>query len=244
MVKSFMIVLCMLTGLTCISLEKKKHRVLIYSKTAGFHHESIAAGIQAIQKMGLENNFKVDSTTDSTFFTSKNLKKYNAVIFLNTSGNVLDNNGKAAFEKYIRSGGGFVGVHAASDTEFDWEWFNRLVGAQFKNHPHQQDAVMHVKDKSFIATRHLPEVWKRHDEWYNFKNIKIDDSYKILITIDENSYKGGENGNLHPISWCHPFEGGRSFYTALGHGNEAYSDPLFLQHLLGGIKYAVNGINE
>jgi cytochrome c len=153
--------------------------------------------------------------------------------------NVLDNNGQAAFEKYIQSGGGYVGVHAASDTEYDWPWYNKLVGAQFKSHPKQQEAVLHVVDSNFIATKHLPREWKRWDEWYNFKNLMLDNTYHVLITIDESSYTGGENGAFHPMSWYHDFDGGRAFYTELGHTDESYADPLFLKHLLGGINYAM-----
>lgn len=244
MIKNVLLALGVLaTTLSCAppnSFEKKNYKVLIYSKTAGYHHESIAAGIKAIQKLGSENGFAVDSTTDSTYFTSQNLKKYNAVIFLNTTGNVLDDKGQEAFQKYIQSGGGFVGIHSATDTEYDWPWFNKLVGAQFKSHPEQQNAVLNVVDPSFIATKHLPHEWKHWDEWYNFKSIQIDDSYHVLITVDESSYKGGENGNFHPVSWYHNFDGGRSFYTALGHTNESYEDTLFLQHLLGGINYAMD----
>jgi cytochrome c len=243
MIKNVLFAICILAvTLSCAAphaAAKKKYRVLVYSKTAGYHHASIAAGIKAIQKLGTENNFEVDSTTDSTYFTPQNLKKYNAVIFLSTTMNVLDNNGQAAFEKYIQSGGGYVGVHAASDTEYDWPWYNKLVGAQFKSHPKQQEAVLHVVDSSFIATKHLPREWKRFDEWYNFKNLMVDSTYHVLITIDESSYKGGENGAFHPMAWYHDFDGGRAFYTELGHTDESYADPLFLNHLLGGINYAI-----
>jgi cytochrome c len=239
MIKNVLLVLSLFTALSGFSPAKKKYRVLVYSKTAGYHHASIATGIKAIQKLGTENNFDVDSTTDSTFFTTQNLKKYNAIIFLSTTMNVLDNNGQEAFQKYIQSGGGYVGVHAATDTEYDWPWYNKLVGAQFKSHPKQQEALLHVVDSNFIATKHLPREWKRFDEWYNFKNLMVDNSYHVLITIDETSYTGGENGNFHPMAWYHDFDGGRAFYTALGHTDESYADPLFLNHLLGGINYAM-----
>jgi len=214
-----------------------KPKVLIFSKTAGFHHNSIAVGIPAIIKLGQENNFDVDTTTNSTKFTTENLKQYAAVIFLSTSGDVLNDEQQKAFEQYIKSGGGFVGVHAATDTEYGWPWYGDLVGAYFKSHPTQQEAVLHVVDRSFIATKHLPAEWKRFDEWYNYKYIAK--NLHILITIDEKSYTGGENGDNHPMAWYHEYDGGRAFYTELGHTDESYSDPLYLQHLLGGIKYAI-----
>jgi type 1 glutamine amidotransferase len=214
-----------------------KPKVLIFSKTAGFHHNSIAAGIPAIIKLGQENNFDVDTTTNSAKFTTENLKQYAAVIFLSTTGNVLDDEQQKAFQQYIHSGHGFVGVHAATDTEYDWPWYGDLVGAYFKSHPKQQEAVLHIVDRDFIATKHLPIEWKRFDEWYNYKYIAK--GLHVLITIDEKSYTGGENGDNHPMAWYHKYDGGRAFYTELGHTDESYSDPLYLQHLLGGIKYAM-----
>ncbi|MGI8951719.1 MAG: ThuA domain-containing protein [Chitinophagaceae bacterium] len=218
----------------------KQMRVLVYYKTNGWRHDCIPAGIAAIQKLGRENNFAVDTTADSSAFTKENLKKYAAVIFLNTTGNVLNNEQQKIFEDYIENGGGFVGVHSATDTEYDWPWYNKLVGAYFKDHPKQQYAVLHVVDSNFIATKKLPATWKRFDEWYNFKQTKWD-SVHVLITIDETSYTGGENGSFHPMSWYHNYDGGRAFYTELGHTIESYSDPLYLSHLLGGIEYAMKG---
>ena len=214
-----------------------KPKVLIFCKTAGFHHNSIAVGVPAIIKLGQENNFDVDTTTNSAKFTIANLKQYAAVIFLSTTGDVLNDEQQKAFQQYIHSGGGFVGVHAATDTEYDWPWYGDLVGAYFKSHPKQQEAVLHVVDHDFIATKYLPAEWKRFDEWYNYKYISK--GLHVLITIDEKSYTGGENGDNHPMAWYHEYDGGRAFYTELGHTDESYSDPLYLNHLLGGIKYAM-----
>ena len=204
----------------------KKKRILVFSKTAGFYHKSIPAGIMAIQKLGLENGFDVDTTKNAAFFNAKNLKKYAAVVFLSTTGDVLNDEQQAAFEKYIKNGGGYAGVHAATDTEYGWPWYGKLAGAWFISHPAQQEATLNVINTNTIATKHLPEVWKRKDEWYNFKEIGTD--INVLITIDENSYKGGANATNHPMSWYHDFDGGRSFYTALGHVDESYTDPLYL----------------
>jgi type 1 glutamine amidotransferase len=215
-----------------------KPKVLIFCKTAGFHHESIAVGIPAIIKMGQDNNFDVDTTTNAAKFTAENLKQYAAVIFLSTTGDVLNNEQQTAFEQYIKAGHGFVGVHAATDTEYDWPWYGKLVGAYFKSHPSkQQEANLEIVDRSFIATKHLPATWRRLDEWYNYKWIA--DDLHVLIKIDEKSYTGGENGDNHPMAWYHSFDGGRAFYTALGHTDASYADPLYLKHLLGGIKYAI-----
>ncbi|MEO6454317.1 MAG: ThuA domain-containing protein, partial [Ginsengibacter sp.] len=219
------------------SSPKLKPVVLVFIKTKGYHHASIPEGVKAIQQLGKDNNFDVDSTSDASYFTEGRLKQYATVIFLNTTMNVLNADQQVAFERFIQAGGGFAGVHAATDTEYDWPWYNRLVGAYFSSHPHQQKAVIDVKDTTHISTSFLPARWERFDEWYNFKNIQSD--LKILATLDEMSYKGGTNNDNHPVAWYHSFDGGRAFYTALGHTSESYSEPLFLKHLLGGIQYAI-----
>jgi len=216
----------------------KKPAVLIYSKTNGYYHTSIPIGIATIKKFGEENGFTVDATTDSLQFTKENLKKYAAVIFLNTTLTVLGKEQEDALQYYIQHGGGFVGVHSATDTEYDWPWYGKLVGAYFKNHPAQQEAKLVITDKSNPATTGLPDTWELKEEWYNFKYLNPE--ITVLIKIDESSYKGGENGSNHPISWYHNFEGGRAFYTELGHREETYSNPYFLKHLLGGIEWAMS----
>lgn len=230
-----------LIGLFLLSfaVTAQKNKVLVFCKTAGYHHNSIAAGKLAIIKLGQENKFGVDTTTDASVFTKDNLKQYKAVVFLSTTGNVLDDQQQAAFEQYIRSGGGFVGVHAATDTEYDWPWYGKLVGAYFKSHPATQDASLDIVDSKHISTKHLPKRWTRKDEWYNFKWVS--DSIHVLITIDETSYTGRRmDTTYHPMAWYHKYDGGRAFYTELGHTDESFTtDTLFLQHLLGGIKYAI-----
>ncbi|MEO6547371.1 MAG: ThuA domain-containing protein [Ferruginibacter sp.] len=225
--------------LACFSfiIKKKVPAVLVFSKTSGYHHASIPAGIEAIKQLCLANKFTVESTDDSLAFTDKNLAKYKAVIFLSTTGNVLGEEQQKAFENYIQKGGGFVGIHAATDCEYNWPWYVKLVGASFLSHPQQQVAKLIVVDKNNISTKHLPDVWERKDEWYNFKNMNPD--VKVLIKIDETSYTGGKNGDNHPMAWYHAYDGGRAFYTELGHTDESFSDPAYLGHLLGGIIYAI-----
>ncbi len=215
----------------------KTPKVMVFTKTAGFYHKSIPAGVAAIQKLGTENKFMVDSTKDARMFTTQNLQQYAAVIFLSTTMNVLDDTQQEAFKKYIQSGGGFVGIHAAADTEYDWEWYNKLVGAQFLSHPKQQKAVVEIVDASNASTSFLPKRWERFDEWYNYKNINPD--VKVLAKLDESSYEGGKNGDNHPIAWYHNFDGGRAFYTGFGHTDESYVEPMFLRHLMAGITYAI-----
>ena len=210
----------------------------------GWHHTSIPNGIAAIEKLGAQNGFDVDTTTNSAWFTDDSLKKYSAVIFLSTTEDVLNSDQEVAFERYIQAGGGYVGIHAAADTEYDWGWYDRLVGANFYDHPgihdtfhNVQEGVYNVVDQNNISTKHLPKQWKRTDEFYSFKKLPAD--VHVLINIDESSYHGGKRMGNHPMAWYHEYDGGRAFYTALGHTEESYTDPLFLKHLLGGIEYAI-----
>jgi len=225
-------------GLSSYTLLKKQKKILVFSKTAGFRHtSSIAAGKKYLIELGAKNKFDVDTTESANVFTAENLKQYATVVFLNTTGDVLNNEQQKSFEQFIRNGGGYVGLHSSADTEYGWPWFGELNGAYFKNHPRQQEAVFNVVNANHLATAHLPKVWKRFDELYNFKWIGTD--LNVLITIDESSYTGGGNGENHPMAWYHDFDGGRSFYTALGHDNKSWEDPLYLQHVLGGIQYAM-----
>ncbi len=214
-----------------------KPRILVFTKTKGYYHESIPAGVAAIIKLGKENNFSVDTTSDARYFAEDSLKNYSAVIFLSTTGNVLNADQQVAFERYIQAGGAYMGIHAATDTEYDWPWYNKLAGAYFASHPKQQKATIDVIDKNHPATSFLPDKWERFDEWYNFKSVQPD--IKVLANLDETSYEGGQMGDKHPFVWYHDFDGGRAFYTGGGHTKESYTDALFLKHLLGGIKYAI-----
>ncbi|MDB4924112.1 ThuA domain-containing protein [Mucilaginibacter sp.] len=224
--------------------KKKDYKVLIYCKTAGFHHGSIKAGIAAIQKMGAENGFSVDSTVNESKFTDDNLKQYSAIIFLSTTGDFFKKDeSKAALKNYIEHGGGYVGIHAATDAEYNWQWYGDLSGAYFKGHPDQKMSTLNIVDPNTIATKMLPAVWQRKDEWYHFKYLAKD--IHVLITIDESTITyNAKNENLkmgayHPMAWYHDFDGGRAFYTELGHTDESFVEPLYLQHLLGGIEYAM-----
>ena len=220
-------------------------RVLLFTRTTGYRHDSIIAGAQAIVKLGEHGAFGVDPTDDPSAFTADNLKNYRAIVFLSTTGDILNDAQQAAMETFIRAGGGFVGIHAAADTEYDWPWYGRLVGAYFKSHPAVQEATILVSDRVHPATggAHLPARWTRTDEWYDY-TANPRGKVHVLMNLNESSYGGGggaamEGGTLdHPIAWCHEFDGGRSFYTGLGHTAESFAEPLFLEHLKGGILWA------
>lgn len=221
------------------------YSVLVFTKTTGFRHASIDDGIEALLKLGQENGFSVAITEDSDSFASDELAAYDAVIFLNTTGTLFTAEQRIVLQEYIQSGGGFVGVHSATDTEYDWPWYGELVGAYFDNHPNNpnvREAVIDVADRDHQATRNLPERWERHDEWYNFKNFN--ENIRVLMKLDTDSYEGSDHPGNHPVAWYREFDGGRSFYTALGHTEESYKDSLFLNHLMGGILYAMRLENK
>jgi type 1 glutamine amidotransferase len=213
-------------------------RVLVYSHTTGYRHASIPAAARAIKSLGAEFGFAVEHTEDSSRFTDENLKRFAAVVFLSNTQRVLDSAGRAAFQRYVRSGGGYVGIHASSNAELDWPWYGDLMGARFRQHPKVQAGVVSVADSTHLSTRCLPAKWNRPDEWYNFKTPPIQGA-RVLLTIDEKSYEGGTMGADHPLAWYHEFDGGRAWYTALGHFDEHYTDPVYRSHILGGILWAM-----
>src|SRR5258707_8861538 len=170
---------------------------LVFSRTEGFRHDSIPAGIAAIQTQGRQRGFSVDATEDSGMFTDATLAKYRVVVFLSTTGDILDSGQQAAFERFIRSGGGFVGVHSAADTEYDWPFYGGLVGAYFAGHPDIQTATLQVEAAGHPSTSALPRLWVRRDEWYNFRENprgRVD----VLATLDERTYSGGTMSGDHP----------------------------------------------
>lgn len=219
---------------------KEGERVLVFSKTAGFRHDSISTGVATVKELGAANGFAVDATEDASAFTAKNLARYDAVVWLSTTGDVLNAAQQSAFEKYIRGGGAYVGVHAAADTEYDWPFYGGLAGAYFQSHPAIQPAKVQVEDHAHPATAHLGTgTWGRTDEWYNYR-ANPRDKARVLASLDESSYTGGSMSGDHPIAWCQSdYQGGRSFYTGGGHTKESYAEPAFRQHLLGGIRWAV-----
>ena len=207
--------------------------ILVITETEGWVHESIGSGLNLIEDIGNKNNFNVYYSDDSSVITNDNLKNFNSIIFLNTTGNILSNKEQNVMEEFIRSGRGFLGVHSAADTEYEWDWYGNLVGAYFKSHPDVMSAkILTIENK---ITNHLDSEWKIEDEWYNFNYTN--ENIKILLNLDESSYEGGDHPDYHPITWYHEYDGGRSFYTGLGHTNEVYKDNRFIKLLEKGILY-------
>src|SRR3954452_3761442 len=232
---------------------KPKFSALVFTRTAAFRHtDCISQGTAAIGQLGGREHFEVDATEDPNDFNDANLANYDVVIFLCTTGDVLNDTQQAAFERYIRGGGGYAGIHSASDTEYDWAWYGGLVGAYFRDHPgvagvnqQFQVATMNVEDRHTAATRRLGRTWTREEEWYNFRTNPRD-SVHVLLSVDESTHAprvysqpaGSPPMGDHPISWCHRYDGGRAFYTALGHKGVYWDEPLLLSHVLGGIEMA------
>lgn len=230
-------ILCFLCCLLLISCAEEPKKVLIFSKTAAFRHSSIEEGVKALKQFMSSKGIQVNATEDAAYFTEDSLQQYSTIIFISTTGDVLNHIQQADFERYIQAGGGFVGIHSASDTEYDWPWYNKLVGAYFDGHPPIQDATLDVIAKDDPCCKHLPENWSLNEEWYNFKSINP--AIEVLMEIDESSYEGGTNGKKHPITWKHHYDGGRAFYTAIGHKEETFSNSLFLQQVFAGIEFAI-----
>jgi len=241
-------------------LAQKQFKVLLITETKGWYHESIEAGVVAINDLAATHNFEVDRQQNAQKITEDKLKNYAAIIFLSTTDDIFDESEKLAIQKFIQSGKGFVGIHAASDTEYNWEWYTKLVGRMFHIHPSQQTAKLKILNHDFPGLESFPNSLLWTDEWYEFGPEKVS-GLKYLIAVDEKTYDpktvwkgrdtdakgkpmdrvGNGMGELHPISWYHEFDGGRSFYTALGHIDNVYKNHWFLEHLYGGIYYAATG---
>jgi type 1 glutamine amidotransferase len=213
------------------------YRILVFSKTAGYRHPSIPPGVAAIRQLGADHGFVVDATEDARVFTAANLRRYRAVVWLSTTGTVLDDAQRAAFRGYIEGGGGYVGVHAAADTEHGWPWYGGLVGAYFSSHPAIQPATVRFLNRTDPLTAQSPPTWRHVDEWYNFAGSPRP-AVTVLAAVDESSYSGGALGADHPVTWCHSYDGGRAWYTAMGHTSESFADSTYTRMLLGGIEGA------
>ena len=236
--------ICVLTLLFClgfcfafgVNFEKPK-KVLVFTKTAGFRHDNIEEGVKVLSGLLKDQNMQMFHTEDANVFLADSLNNFDAVLFFSTTGDIFNADQKEAFQKFLKSGKGFMGIHAATDTEHNWPWYTGLVGAYFASHPAVQEAKIDVKNRKHLATKHLPKVWMHKDEWYDFSNVKPD--LKILMTLDESSYKDGKMGDFHPIAWYQVYDGIKVFYTGLGHTKESLHEPNFQKQIIGGLKYVL-----
>ena len=212
-------------------------RVLVFTRHLGFAHASIPIGIEAVRALGTATGFSVDATEDPARFSDAGLAPYDVVVFLNTTGDVLDAAQEAAMQRWFAAGHGWVGIHSASDTEYQWPWYQEMLGTHFVGHPAVQKATVIVVDTANASTRRLSSPLSRVDEWYDFASQPASGTH-ILVRVDEGSYSGGHMGPSHPLSWLHEYGGGRAWYTAMGHTSCAYTEKPFLEHVRGGILWA------
>lgn len=247
MKKSILFILLSLLSMDVFA--QPQFKALLFTKTAGWHHESINEGVDGIKKLAKRHQFDVHWQEDANRFNSDYLSQFDVIIFLNTTGDILNSEQQRAMEKFIQSGKGFVGIHSASDTEYEWPWYTQLVGRMFKIHPANQTTRVMVETPDFPGLERMPDSFLWTDEWYEFGEEQAE-GLNYLLTIDESLYDAsadwGENksegmGDFHPVAWYHEFDGGRSFYTAMGHMSETYSDRMFLEHIYGGIYWAATG---
>ncbi len=222
-----------------VASDDTDYTVVVYTRTTGFRHESITDGVALLRRLGAEENFRVVVTEMPEQFLEE-LAESRVAVFLNTTEDVFDSDSeRERFREFVEGGGGFVGVHAAADTEYDWEWYGQLVGAYFDGHPAVQEGRVDVVDAGHPSTAHLPDPWVRTDEWYSFTDVQED--INVLLTLDEDSYDledAPAMGDEHPIAWYHTVGEGRSWYTGMGHTAESYEEEEFVEHLRGGILWA------
>jgi uncharacterized protein len=229
-----------------IMAQQQHFKALLITKTNGWHHESLHYAVVALKKLAKEKMFDVKVWEDPNGFTDKYLEQFQVIIFLSTSGNIFDSTQQKVMERFVQSGKGFVGIHSASDTEYDWPWYNKLVGRMFHIHPVVQTAKLKIVDATFPGLEGFANDKLWTDEQYEFGEEKVTD-LKYILAVDEASYNpkaqwgdriGNGMGKFHPLAWYHNFDGGRSFYTALGHLSTIYSDKAFLNHVYAGILWA------
>lgn len=234
--------------LATFAAHAQQFSVAVFSKAAGWHHESTLEAVTAVRGLGQQHHFEVFWTEDpQRIFKEEELAKYQVVMFLQTTGDVLNDEQQALFERFIQRGGGYVGVHSAADTEYQWPWYTKMVGHMFRRHPAIQTAMVNVENRDFPGMERFASRFLTTEEWYEF-DASRSPGLRYLLSVDDSTYQPSEQRRnematnpLHPISWYHVYDGGRAFYTALGHLPATYSDQLFLHHLYGGIYWAATG---
>lgn len=235
----YLILLTFILIIGCTSQETRSDKVLVFSKTEGFRHASIPDGIAMIKRLGQEYGYEVDATEDASWFTEATLQAYKVVVFMSTTGDVLDDMQQLEFQRFIQAGGSYVGIHAAADTEYEWPWYGKMVGGYFESHPgnpNVRSATLHKTEHQHPSTDHLGDSWDRTDEWYSYKKFNME--VTPLLMLDESTYEGGTNGDYHPIALYHEYDGGRAFYTGGGHTKESFTEPDFVKHVAEGIRWA------
>ncbi len=244
----FMVIFVCAAVLLSSSICMASKKVLIYTKNGkGFVHKNIPASIKCLEKICKDNGWAFKSTDDASVFTKDKISEFDVLVFSNTNNETFDTQAqKDVFKAYINGGGGFVGIHSACGSERDWPWFWANLGGKFARHAPGQDFDIKVIDKKHISTSFLGDVWKwKKDEFYYLNHLNP--GIHVLIAGDlgtikdagKNKYPGNVFGRYFPLAWCQEFDGGRQWYTALGHSDEHYKDENFVKHITGGIKWAM-----
>jgi hypothetical protein len=230
---------------------RNQFQVLLYTSPDRWHNLTEPVAILRLQELANRHAFGLDHTTITSTFNDEDLAKYDVIVFLHSTSRDLSDTQLESLKTFIRNGGGFVGIHGTSACRNEGAWFKQLVGRTLTDHPEEQTAVLTVVNKNHPATMHLPDHWIWTDEWYSYTDA-LTENQTLLLTVDESTYDpdrtwGDESrhtamGELHPIAWCQHFDGGRSFYTTLGHMPELFNDVWFLDHIYGGIYWAATGL--
>lgn len=208
-------------------------RLLVFTRARGWRHDSIDVAVDTVRDLAAAEQLAIVHSEDATQFNDATLRGFRAVVFANTTHDVLDEDQQRAFERFVRGGGGFVGIHGAADTEHDWPWYGSLVGARFASHP----PGLQTTDVHFTSGPDAGTPWRVTDELYDYdRNPRR--QVTVIATVDERQYTGGRMGDDHPIAWCHARFGGRAWYTGLGHDRAIYGDPTFRAHLARGLRFA------
>ena len=233
-----------LTGCSTPPRQPNQINVLVFTRTQGFRHDSIPAGVNAMRELCAEAGYVMQQSEDPAVFNDASLETIDVVTFLNTTGDILNDEQQRAFEAWFRKGGGFLGIHSAADTEYDWPFYTELIGAHFTGHPPVQQAVIMRERYNHPAVRFLPARWQRTDEWYNYNRLPHGRNTAVLLVLDTTSYRGSTMGGYHPIAWCKQLRKGRMFYTGGGHTIESFSEPLFRKHLGAALRWVAHDEND
>mgnify|MGYP000064795181 CR=1 FL=1 len=222
---------------------QEQFQVLLFTKSLDYQHLSVPSGVQMFKELSQDNHFGLTWTEQADFFdVQEQLNAMDVIVFMNTSGDILNDNQRRALQDYIHQGGNFVAIHSASFTMMEWPWYVELVGGVWNRHPNPgiSTAVINNEDPNHPATAHVPNKWVFTEEWYNY--LELSDNIEVVLTVDETTYVGGKMPDYHPIAWYQDdFEGGRSFHTGLGHPEGIYENPAYRQHILGAVWWAATG---
>ena len=227
---------------------EKSINILVFTKTAGYRHASISSGLKMLSDQSEKQNWVITATEDASLLRDDFLERFDVAVFLNPTGDAICDAGQIAFEKFMKTGKGFVGIHAAADFEYEWEFYGDLVGGYFRAHPPAQKATVIFENFDHPAMKPFEgkKTYTTVDEWYSFKENPRP-NVNVLAKLDESTIKKGKNDDWkmgdHPLIWWNEKDGIRSFYTVFGHTHEAFQDELIIEHIKNAINWAAKRID-